>query len=97
MDLMKTFLRVFGQSRKFIRAVRFFLSLTIRCLTLNNLSGGIITFSPSAMFHNPIEMMLKIRQINAHSLWECYILPSALGMLAKMVCGDDDPLAVLER
>ena len=49
------------------------------------------------MFHNPIEMLFKIRQINAHSLWECYILPSALGMLAKMVCGDEDPLAVFER
>jgi hypothetical protein len=97
MDLMKTFLRVFGQSRKFIHAVRFFLSLTVQCLLLNDKSGGIITFSPSAMFHDPIEMLHKIKQIKAHSLWECYILPSALGMLAKMVCGDDDPLAVLER
>jgi hypothetical protein len=97
MDLMKTFFRVFGQSRRFIHAVRFFLSLPIQCLTLNDLLGGIITLSPSAMFHHPIEMLHKIRQINAHSLWECYILPSALGMLAKMVCGDDDPLAVLER
>ena len=63
----------------------------------NCLSGGIITFSPSVMFHNPIDMLQKIRQISAHSLWECYILPSALGMLARMVCGDDDPLTVFER
>ncbi|KAF8167891.1 hypothetical protein B0H34DRAFT_683559 [Crassisporium funariophilum] len=58
--------------------------------------GGVITFSPSAMLHDPVAILQKIRQIHKHPLWTCYILPAALGMLVRMICGDTDPLSALK-
>ncbi|KAF9015377.1 hypothetical protein BDQ17DRAFT_1536047 [Cyathus striatus] len=54
--------------------------------------GGIVTFSPSALLGDPITLLKQIRRLNQHDLWECYILPSALGMAAKLACGQEDPL-----
>ena len=49
------------------------------------------------MATDPIGIIQQIYKIKDHPLWECYVLPSALGMLAKEVCGDEDPLANFER
>ena len=38
-----------------------------------------------------------IKQINEHPLWECYVLPSVVAMLAKLTCQDENPLALFDR
>ncbi|KAF9480026.1 hypothetical protein BDN70DRAFT_920799 [Pholiota conissans] len=59
--------------------------------------GGVVTFSPSAMRSNPHDIYHLMTQINRHPLWTCYILPSALGMVATMECGTEDPLKIFNR
>ncbi|GLB33577.1 hypothetical protein LshimejAT787_0104610 [Lyophyllum shimeji] len=61
--------------------------------------GGIVTFTPKAILDDPIGVLHRISQIHSHPLWECYILPSALGMVAKLhlQTGNDDPLALCDR
>ncbi|KDR85205.1 hypothetical protein GALMADRAFT_233893 [Galerina marginata CBS 339.88] len=58
--------------------------------------GGIVTFTPFAMHSDPIGIANLIRKINAHPRWTCYILPSALGLLAKLECGNEDPFKVFD-
>ncbi|KAF8078396.1 hypothetical protein FPV67DRAFT_1557732 [Lyophyllum atratum] len=60
--------------------------------------GGIVTFTPSAILDDPIGVLHRIQQVHSHPLWECYILPSTLGMIAKMYCQNesDDPLGLLD-
>ena len=61
--------------------------------------GGIVTFTPQALFDDPIGVQHRISQIHSHPMWECYILPSVLGMTAKMYCQNEekDPIADLDR
>ncbi|KIM48001.1 hypothetical protein M413DRAFT_217736 [Hebeloma cylindrosporum] len=59
--------------------------------------GGIITFTPAAMHRDPVKVRQLIIQVGRHPLWECYILPASLGLLAQIECGTDDPLLRLER
>lgn len=56
--------------------------------------GGVVTFTPCAFLKNPLQVMDTLRKIHKHPLWISYILPQALGMLAKLSCmvGDGDPL-----
>jgi hypothetical protein len=46
---------------------------------------------------DPIGILHRIRQIQSHPLWMCYILPSVLGMVTRLHCENEDPLAVFER
>jgi len=48
------------------------------------------------MHSDPLGVINLIRNINAHPRWTCYILPSALGMLAKLECRNEDPFKVFE-
>ncbi|KAG5648146.1 hypothetical protein DXG03_006100 [Asterophora parasitica] len=61
--------------------------------------GGIVTFTPRTILEDPIRALRRIQQINSHPLWECYILPSTLGMVAKLhgQKANDDPLALFDR
>lgn len=58
--------------------------------------GGVVTFTPGAILEDPIGVLHKIRQIQSHPLWMCYILPSVLGMVAKLHCENEDPLVVFD-
>ncbi|KZT74733.1 hypothetical protein DAEQUDRAFT_4099 [Daedalea quercina L-15889] len=59
--------------------------------------GGIVTFTPSAILNNIIAVYELIKRIAEHPLWECYILPSVVAMLAKLTCQDQNPLALFDR
>ncbi|KAF7319986.1 Chromo domain-containing protein [Mycena kentingensis (nom. inval.)] len=55
--------------------------------------GGIVTFTPSMLYEDPWGAVDKIKEIHAHPLWMCYILPSVLGMATRLCCPSEDPLA----
>lgn len=38
-----------------------------------------------------------IKKIDEHPLWECYVLPSVIAMLAKMTCQDQSPLSLFDK
>jgi hypothetical protein len=59
--------------------------------------GGVATFTPSALFEDPVGACQLITQISDHPLWTCYLLPSVVGMLAKLTCRERDPLAVFDQ
>ncbi|KAH9486727.1 hypothetical protein JR316_0000792 [Psilocybe cubensis] len=59
--------------------------------------GGIVTFTPFAMRNDPLGVLQLIRKIDHHPLWSAYIVPSALGLLAKLECGQNDPLSELGK
>jgi hypothetical protein len=46
---------------------------------------------------DPYDVYNLILQLAEHPLWDCYVLPSVVGMLAKMTCDDQDPLSVFDR
>ncbi|KAF8349877.1 hypothetical protein F5887DRAFT_1070130 [Amanita rubescens] len=59
--------------------------------------GGVITFMPQAALDDYPDLIHRIRQTYSHPFWTAYVIPSALGMIARMICGQDDPLAVFDR
>lgn len=60
-------------------------------------TGGVATFTPSALCKNPWACIQRIREIEKHPLWTAYLLPSVVGMAARIACGVEDPLAVFDR
>jgi hypothetical protein len=67
--------------------------LDIHAFTL----GGVVTFTPSALYEDPWGVINRMKVINKHPLWTCYILPSVLGMATKLCSPDEDPLASFDR
>lgn len=63
-------------------------------ITKFSFPGGVVTFTPRAFLKNPLQVMDVLKKIHKHPLWISYILPQAVGMLAKLSCmdGDGDPL-----
>lgn len=60
-------------------------------------SGGVVTFTPAVFRDNqPSEMLKFINKVKAHPLWQCYILPTTVAMVARDACGSD-PLSVWEK
>jgi hypothetical protein len=59
--------------------------------------GGIVTFTALAILHDPIGVKEKIKQINQHPLWACYILPAVLGMIVELDSDGGDPVEMLQR
>ncbi|TFY59615.1 hypothetical protein EVJ58_g5677 [Rhodofomes roseus] len=59
--------------------------------------GGIVTFTPSAVLNNIVGVYELIKKIDEHPMWECYILPSVIAMLAKLTCQGDTPVALFDK
>ncbi|KAG6850314.1 hypothetical protein H0H93_014889 [Arthromyces matolae] len=61
--------------------------------------GGIVTFTFQALLEDPTGFYHKLHQIHSHPMWECYILPSTIGMVAKLYGQKEerDPLVMLDR
>lgn len=57
------------------------------------LVGGIVTFTPEALFQNPLGAVKVMEQIAEHPCWTCYLLPSVVGMAAKVSCLGADPVS----
>ncbi|KAG1755035.1 uncharacterized protein EDB91DRAFT_1214314 [Suillus paluster] len=54
--------------------------------------GGIVTFTPLAIAEDPYGCHGLMRQISQHPLWECYLMPSIVGLSHALACGKDTPV-----
>ncbi|KAJ7666449.1 hypothetical protein B0H17DRAFT_1089829 [Mycena rosella] len=59
--------------------------------------GGVVTFTPSALYEDPWGVINTMKVIDKHPLWTCYILPSVLGMATKLSSPEEDPLVAFDR
>ncbi|KAI0824082.1 hypothetical protein BC628DRAFT_1379753 [Trametes gibbosa] len=59
--------------------------------------GGIVTFTPSAIVSGHFRILERIKQIAEHPMWECYVLPSVVAMVAKLSCQGMHPLQVYDE
>ncbi|KAJ7131911.1 hypothetical protein C8R46DRAFT_924106, partial [Mycena filopes] len=57
------------------------------------LLGGVVTFTPEALAADAFGVLRAIRDIHAHPLWTCYLLPQVLGIAIQLAqtCADDTP------
>ncbi|KAJ7183490.1 hypothetical protein C8R46DRAFT_883933, partial [Mycena filopes] len=57
------------------------------------LLGGVVTFTPEALASDAFGVLKTIRDIHAHPLWTCYLLPQVLGIAIHLAqtCADDTP------
>ncbi|KAJ7250685.1 hypothetical protein C8J57DRAFT_1354528 [Mycena rebaudengoi] len=46
--------------------------------------GGVVTFTPEALFNNPWGVVRVIRNLHAHPLWLAYLIPQVLGMAIRL-------------
>ncbi|RPD81739.1 hypothetical protein L226DRAFT_541401 [Lentinus tigrinus ALCF2SS1-7] len=58
--------------------------------------GGIVTFTPTAIIQNHGLLFKRIRRIKEHPVWDCYVLPSVVAMVAKLTCQGQHPLRVYD-
>ncbi|KZT06371.1 uncharacterized protein LAESUDRAFT_726201, partial [Laetiporus sulphureus 93-53] len=61
------------------------------------LFGGVVMFTPSAVLEDIFGCYDLMRKIDEHPLWQCYILPSVVTMLAKFTCQGQNPLTLLDK
>ncbi|KAJ7139793.1 hypothetical protein C8R44DRAFT_867898 [Mycena epipterygia] len=59
--------------------------------------GGVVTFTPKALYEDPWGVINRMKAIDKHPLWTCYLLPSVLGMAAKLSNPEEDPLSAFDR
>ncbi|KAK7064499.1 chromo domain-containing protein [Favolaschia claudopus] len=59
--------------------------------------GGVVTFTARALYEDPWGIVNRIKAINSHPLWSCYILPSVIGMATRLCSPQEDPLAAFDR
>ena len=52
---------------------------------------------PQAALDDFPDLLHRIRQASSHPFWTSYVMPSVVGMIAKTICGSDDPLTVFDR
>jgi hypothetical protein len=54
--------------------------------------GGIVTFTPLAIAEDPVGCHSLMRNLAQHPLWECYLIPSIVGLSHALACGKDKPV-----
>ncbi|KAG2155419.1 hypothetical protein DEU56DRAFT_305769 [Suillus clintonianus] len=54
--------------------------------------GGIVTFTPLAIAEDPAGCHCLMRNIAQHPLWECYLIPSIVGLSHALACGKEKPV-----
>lgn len=59
--------------------------------------GGVATFTPRALYEDPNAVRDLFDEIEQHPLWVGYVLPSSIGIAAKIVAGSEDPMVAFER
>jgi hypothetical protein len=94
MVLMRAFHLNSGVFTRYIHVVS--ISAKDRSFPDNHL-GGVVTFTPQAIIDNTADVWDKIREVKDHPLWICYILPSVLGVVAKVSCKENDPVEIFDR
>ncbi|PIL29610.1 hypothetical protein GSI_08247 [Ganoderma sinense ZZ0214-1] len=62
-----------------------------------NATCGIVTFTPSAIIEGHWKAFRCIKEIAEHPIWDCYILPSVVAMIAKLTCQGQHPLRVYDE
>ncbi|TBU35002.1 hypothetical protein BD311DRAFT_649012 [Dichomitus squalens] len=61
------------------------------------LIGGVVTFTPSAIIEGHGMLFRRIKDVAEHPLWDCYVLPSVVAMVAKLTCQGGHPLRVYDE
>ena len=61
------------------------------------IAGGIVTFTPAAIIEGHFRLFSRIKKIAEHPLWECYVLPSVVAMVAKLTSQGKHPLRVYDE
>jgi hypothetical protein len=56
-------------------------------------TGGVVTFTVDALVEDPVGTAQLMRQISTHPFWDCYLLPSAVGLAIRLLCEGVDPLS----
>ncbi|KAJ7287231.1 hypothetical protein C8J57DRAFT_579941 [Mycena rebaudengoi] len=46
--------------------------------------GGVVTFTPEALFFEPWSVVKTLRNLRAHPQWEAYLLPQVLGRATRL-------------
>ncbi|KAF8898501.1 hypothetical protein BD779DRAFT_1666338 [Infundibulicybe gibba] len=59
-------------------------------------AGGVVTLTPKSLVEDPIGALHRIKELAEHPIWMSYILPSVLGMAAKLFCPGEDPLTLFD-
>ncbi|KAJ7275361.1 hypothetical protein B0H12DRAFT_254778 [Mycena haematopus] len=59
--------------------------------------GGVVTVTASALYEDPWGIVDKIKVINKHPLFTCYMLPTVFGMAIRLCSPEEDPLAAFDR
>lgn len=61
------------------------------------LTGGVVTFTFTALLENPVAVADIIEKIYSHRLWSCYILPSVFSMFIRLACPGTDPVVTYKE
>ncbi|KII93643.1 hypothetical protein PLICRDRAFT_35872 [Plicaturopsis crispa FD-325 SS-3] len=59
--------------------------------------GGIVTFTPNALIEDPLGTQDLIKRIAEHAAWECYVMPTVVGMVAKTGYNGADPIGLFDE
>lgn len=47
------------------------------------LLGGVVTLTPNAIVGDILKIRALLKKVHEHPLWDCYVLPSVLGLAMR--------------